>query len=137
VNLAYRGFCGLSIEDKIPDHSAFSRARRERFRHSDMFRRMFERVVEACIAAGLGGGEPSPPFSTLPSTLDDRSVGFSRRRGGGTATNASQGAMRVSGLQPDAAVSSRPDAHVAHFDEGQQPRNDDSSIIEPIELESA
>jgi len=26
VNLAYRWFCGLSIEDKIPDHSAFSRA---------------------------------------------------------------------------------------------------------------
>src|SRR6267378_8202751 len=27
VNLAYRWFCGLSIEDKIPDHSAFSCAR--------------------------------------------------------------------------------------------------------------
>jgi transposase len=27
VNLAYRWFCGLSIEDKIPDHSVFSRAR--------------------------------------------------------------------------------------------------------------
>jgi transposase len=29
VNLAYCWFCGLSIEDKIPDHSAFSRARNE------------------------------------------------------------------------------------------------------------
>src|SRR5213592_4778324 len=57
VNLAYRWFCGLSIEDKIPDHSAFSRARNERFRDSDIFRRVFERVVEACIAAGLVGGE--------------------------------------------------------------------------------
>ena len=57
VNLAYRWFCGLSIEDKIPDHSAFSRVRHERFRESDMFRRVFERVVEACIAAGLVGGE--------------------------------------------------------------------------------
>src|SRR2546421_2091171 len=57
VNLAYRWFCGLSIEDKIPDHSAFSRARHERFRDSDMFRRVFERVVEACIAAGVVGGE--------------------------------------------------------------------------------
>jgi hypothetical protein len=27
VNLAYRWFCKLSIEDDIPDHSAFSRAR--------------------------------------------------------------------------------------------------------------
>jgi hypothetical protein len=38
VNLAYRWFCGLSVEDKIPDHSAFSRARHERFRDSDVFR---------------------------------------------------------------------------------------------------
>ena len=57
VNLAYRWFCGLSIEDKVPDHSAFSRARHGRFRESDMFRRIFERVVEACIAAGLVSGE--------------------------------------------------------------------------------
>ena len=57
VNLAYRWFCGLSIEDKVPDHSAFSRARHERFRDSDMFRRVFEHVVKACMAAGLVGGE--------------------------------------------------------------------------------
>ena len=57
VNLAYRWFCGLSIEDKIPDHSVFSRARNERFRDNDIFRRVFERVVEACISAGLVGGE--------------------------------------------------------------------------------
>jgi len=37
VNLAYRWFCGLSIEDKIPDHSAFSRARNERFRDNGHF----------------------------------------------------------------------------------------------------
>jgi transposase len=57
VNLAYRWFCGLSIEDRLPDHSAFSRARNERFRDGDVFRRVFERVVSACIAAGLVGGE--------------------------------------------------------------------------------
>jgi transposase len=57
VNLAYRWFCGLSIEDKLPDHSAFSRARNERFRDSAIFRSVFERVVEACIAAELVGGE--------------------------------------------------------------------------------
>src|SRR4026207_2404763 len=44
VNLAYRWFCGLSIKDKIPDHSAFSRARNERFHDSDIFRQVFERV---------------------------------------------------------------------------------------------
>src|SRR3974390_2198795 len=57
VNFAYRWFCKLGIEHKIPDHSAFSRARNERFRDSDIFRRVFERVVEACIAANLVGGE--------------------------------------------------------------------------------
>src|SRR5205807_4777680 len=57
VNLAYRWFCKLGIEDAIPDHSAFSRARNERFREGDVLRRVFERVVETCIAAGLVGGE--------------------------------------------------------------------------------
>jgi transposase len=57
VNLAYRWFCRLGIEDAVPDHSAFSRARNERFREGDVLRSVFERVVEACIAAGLVGGE--------------------------------------------------------------------------------
>jgi len=57
VNLAYRWFCDLSLEDPIPDHSALSRARNERFRESDVFRHVFERVVGSCIAAGLVGGE--------------------------------------------------------------------------------
>src|SRR6201998_4210292 len=57
VNLAYRWFCKLGIEDVVPDHSAFSRARNERFREGDVFRHVFERVVEACIGAGLVGGE--------------------------------------------------------------------------------
>jgi transposase len=37
VNLAYRWFCKLGIEDAIPDHSAFSRARNERFREGMFF----------------------------------------------------------------------------------------------------
>src|SRR5271165_4333594 len=57
VNLAYRWFCQLGIEDRIPDHSVFSRARHERFRQSDALRRIFESVVAKCIAAGLVGGE--------------------------------------------------------------------------------
>jgi len=57
VNLVYRWFCKLGIEDKIPDHSVFSRARHERFRESNALRRVFEGVVAMCIAAGLVGGE--------------------------------------------------------------------------------
>jgi len=48
VNLAYRWF---------PDHSAFTRARNERFRDGHVFRRVFERVVSACMLAGLVGGK--------------------------------------------------------------------------------
>jgi transposase len=47
VNLGYRWFCKLGIEDSIPDHSVFCRARHERFRESDALRRVFEGVV--CI----------------------------------------------------------------------------------------
>jgi IS5 family transposase len=57
VNLAYRWFCQLGIENGIPDHSVFSRARHERFRQSAALRRVFEGVVAKCIAAGLVGGD--------------------------------------------------------------------------------
>jgi transposase len=57
VNLAYRWFCGLGLEDAIPDHSVFSRARHERFREAEAFRLVFEGVVEACIKDGLVGGK--------------------------------------------------------------------------------
>lgn len=57
LNLAYRWFCGLGIEDRIPDHSAFTRARNERFRDHDVFRCVFERVVASCIKADLVGGK--------------------------------------------------------------------------------
>ena len=56
VNLAYRWFCGLGLEDSVPNHSVFSRARSERFRDSDLLRTLFEHVVMSCIDAGLVGG---------------------------------------------------------------------------------
>ncbi|NOT73033.1 MAG: transposase [Hyphomicrobium sp.] len=65
LNLAYRWFCGLGIEDKIPDHSAFTRARNERFREHDIFRQVFERVVAACIKADLVGGIGFPVDASL------------------------------------------------------------------------
>lgn len=52
VNLAYRWFCGLSIEDKLPDHSAISRARNEGFGDSNLFLQVFERVVGAWLRLG-------------------------------------------------------------------------------------
>jgi transposase len=73
VNLAYRWFCKLGIEDEIPDHSVFSRARHERFRESDALRRVFEGVVAKCIAAGLVGGEAlSVDASLIKADVDKK-----------------------------------------------------------------
>src|SRR3974390_350972 len=57
LHLAYRWFCKLDLEDKVPHHSTFSINRLERFRESDILRHVFERVVAACMAAGLVKGE--------------------------------------------------------------------------------
>jgi transposase len=57
LNLAYRWFCRLGLEGSVPDHSTFSKNRHGRFRESDLFRRVFEDVVRACMAAGLIGSE--------------------------------------------------------------------------------
>jgi transposase len=73
VNLAYRWFCKLSIEDHIPDHSVFCRARHERFRESEALRRVFEGVVAKCIAAGLVGGEAlSVDASLIKADVDKK-----------------------------------------------------------------
>ena len=57
LHLAYRWFCRLDLDDKVPDHSTFSANRHGRFRESDLFRRVFEAVVRACMDAGLVKGE--------------------------------------------------------------------------------
>jgi transposase len=57
LNLAYRWFCRLGLEDAVPDHSSFSKNRHGRFRDSDAFRQLFETVVDRCITEGLVRGE--------------------------------------------------------------------------------
>src|SRR6516165_7273294 len=57
LHLAYRWFCKLDLEDKVPHHSTFSVNRLGRFRESEILRHVFERVVAACMAAGLIKGE--------------------------------------------------------------------------------
>ena len=57
LHLAYRWFCKLDLDDKVPHHSTFSVNRLGRFRESEILRHIFERVVAACMAAGLVKGE--------------------------------------------------------------------------------
>jgi transposase len=57
LHLAYRWFCRLDLDDRVPDHSTFSVNRHGRFRDSDLFRHVFEEVVRACMNAGLVKGQ--------------------------------------------------------------------------------
>ena len=57
LNLAYRWFCRLGLEDGVPEHSTFSKNRHGRFRASGAFRWLFDDVVRRCMAAGLVKGE--------------------------------------------------------------------------------
>jgi transposase len=57
LNLAYRWFCRLGLEESVPEHSTFSKNRHGRFRDSAVFRWLFDEVVRGCMAAGLIKGE--------------------------------------------------------------------------------
>jgi transposase len=57
LHLAYRWFCKLDLDDKVPRHSTFSVNRLGRLRESDILRHVFERVVAACMTAGVVKGE--------------------------------------------------------------------------------
>lgn len=57
LNLAYRWFCRLGLEEAVPHHASFSKNRHGRFRDSDTLRFVFEDVVHRCMAEGLVAGE--------------------------------------------------------------------------------
>jgi len=57
LNLAYRWFCRLDLNDRVPDHSTFSKNRHGRFRQSDALRFVFETVLRRCMIEGLVQGE--------------------------------------------------------------------------------
>ena len=57
LNLAYRWFCRLELDESVPNHSTFSKNRHGRFREGDTFRCLFETVLRRCMSEGLVGGE--------------------------------------------------------------------------------
>jgi transposase len=57
LNLAYRWFCRLGLDNRVPDHSTFSKNRHGRFRDSDLLRRLFEATVHRCMAEGMVDGQ--------------------------------------------------------------------------------
>ena len=57
LNLAYRWFCRLGLDGRVPDHSTFSKYRHGKFRESDLLRHVFEATVERCLKEDLVSGE--------------------------------------------------------------------------------
>jgi transposase len=101
MNLAYRWFCGLGLEDKVPHHSTFSVNRHGRFRDSAILRTVFEEVVCRCMKAGLVGGEG---FAVDASVIEADASRFERIEGSAvdwTEKQMSQRAIReyVDGLE--------------------------------------
>jgi transposase len=57
VNMAYRWFLGLDLDDRVLDHSTISQLRRRKLNDTDIFRKLFERVLAQCIEKGLADGK--------------------------------------------------------------------------------
>jgi transposase len=53
MHIGYRWFVGLNLEDKVPDHSTFSKNRHERFSEGNIFQKIFDEIVTQCIKHSL------------------------------------------------------------------------------------
>ena len=56
VNMAYRWFLGLELDERAPDHSTISQNRRRRWDGQNLYRQMFEHILHQCIEKGLVDG---------------------------------------------------------------------------------
>ena len=65
MHVGYRWFVGLSLQDKVPDHSTFSKNRHGRFRESGLYQEMFDEIVRQCVEKGLVSGKHLTVDSTL------------------------------------------------------------------------
>jgi transposase len=57
VNFAYRWFLGMTLSEKVPDHSTISQNRRRRFDGNDVFRLIFDDIVLMAYEKGLIEGK--------------------------------------------------------------------------------
>ena len=57
VNIAYRWFLGIDLDEAVPDHSTLSQLRRRKFNDSRLFEDIFDEIVGKCIEIGLVSGE--------------------------------------------------------------------------------
>ena len=69
LNLAYRWFCRLGLEDAVPDHSTFSKNRHGRFSASGAFRWVFDEVVRSCFFCAHCLDVATVPKWTSPAAI--------------------------------------------------------------------
>lgn len=63
LNLAYRWYVGYDLDEELPDHSIFTKAR-ARF-DKDLFLDIFEKILSECVRAGLVKGDGVLVDSTI------------------------------------------------------------------------
>ena len=91
LNLAYRWFCRLGLEGRVPNHSTFSKNRHGRFRDGGVHRLLFEEVVRACAAAGLIDGRDM----AIDASVIEADAGCERKHPGAAGAEAWSGQKRV------------------------------------------
>lgn len=57
VNIAYRWFLGIDLDEPVPNHSTFSQLRRRKFGRTNLFEEIFDEVVRICMDRGLITGK--------------------------------------------------------------------------------
>ena len=92
LNLAYRWFCRLGIEDNVPNHSTFSVNRHGRFRDGNVFRQIFDRILRQCMDARLVKGEG---FAVDASVIEADASRFQRVEGSEIDWSEEQRASRA------------------------------------------
>ena len=91
LNLAYRWFCRLGLEGRVPSHSTLSKNRHGRFRDGNVHRLLFEEVVRACAAAGLIDGRDV----AIDASVIEADAGCERKQPGAAGAEAWSGQERV------------------------------------------
>ena len=81
LNLAYRWFCRMGLEDQVPNHSTFSKNRTGRYREAGLFQHVFENVVTRCMDEGLVRGEGFAVDASIIKADANRARGFPGNEG--------------------------------------------------------
>src|SRR5215470_17972307 len=139
LHLAYRWFCKLDLDDRVPHHSTFSVNRLGRFRESDILRHIFERVVAGCMAAGLVKGEGFAADATVMEADASRYHGKAPGELDWTDAQRQKRAVAeyLAGLEVEAQVDEGGDDSGASDGASRKPDRKPPKVISPSDPSSA